>query len=148
MPGGNTRSVLHFEPFPLTMVKGVDFELFDVDGHSYIDFVGEYSAGLFGHSNPVIKKAIQEALEIGTVIASPTCLETKLAEAVRARFPSMELIRFCNSGTEANLMAVATAIAVTKRRKLLVFREAYHGGVLVFATAVRPLNNAVRLYPR
>jgi len=140
MPGGNTRSVLHFEPFPLTMVKGVDSKLFDVDGHSYIDFVGEYSAGLFGHSNPVIKKAIQEALEIGTVIASPTCLETKLAEAVRARFPSMELIRFCNSGTEANLMAVATAIAVTKRRKLLVFREAYHGGVLVFAHGGGPLN--------
>jgi glutamate-1-semialdehyde 2,1-aminomutase len=140
MPGGNTRSVLHFEPFPLTMVKGIDAELFDVDGHRYVDFVGEYSAGLFGHSNPVIKAAIQEALEIGTVMASPTRLETNLAEVVRARFPSMELVRFCNSGTEANLMAVVTAIAVSNRRKVLVFREAYHGGVLVFAGGGGPLN--------
>ena len=140
MPGGNTRSVLHFEPFPLTMVKGVDSELFDVDGHSYIDFVGANIRRTIGHSDPVIKKAIQEALKIGTVIASPTCLETRLAEAVRARFPSMELIRFCNSGTEANLMAVATAIAVTERRKTSRFREAYHGGVLVFAHGGGPLN--------
>jgi glutamate-1-semialdehyde 2,1-aminomutase len=133
MPGGNTRSVLHFDPFPLTMVKGVEARLFDVDGHSYTDFVGEFSAGLFGHSNPVIKAAIHEALDIGTVIASPTWLETNLAEAVRARFPSMEMLRFCNSGTEANLMAIVTSIAFTGRRKVLVFREAYHGGVLVFS---------------
>jgi len=140
MPGGNTRSVLHFDPFPLTMVKGVESQLFDVDGHSYIDFVGEFSAGLFGHSNPVIKAAIQEALDIGTVMASPTRLEINLAEAVRARFPSMEMLRFCNSGTEANLMAIVTAIAFTGRRKILVFREAYHGGVLVFAGGGGPLN--------
>ncbi|MGH6789442.1 MAG: aspartate aminotransferase family protein [Pseudolabrys sp.] len=140
MPGGNTRSVLHFDPFPLTMVKGVDAQLFDVDGHSYIDFVGEYSAGLFGHSNPVIKAAVHEALELGTVMASPTLLEANLAEVVRARFPSMELLRFCNSGTEANLMAIVTAMAVTKRRKVLVFREAYHGGVLVFTGGGSPIN--------
>ena len=94
-----------FRSVPAHDGKGVDAELFDVDGHSYIDFVGEYSAGLFGHSNPIIKAAIQGALEIGTVMASPTRLETNLAEAVRSRFPSMELVRFCNSGTEANLMA-------------------------------------------
>jgi glutamate-1-semialdehyde 2,1-aminomutase len=140
MPGGNTRSVLHFDPFPLTMVKGVEAQLFDVDGHSYTDFVGEFSAGLFGHSNPVIKAAIHQALDIGTVMASPTRLEVNLAEAVRARFPSMELLRFCNSGTEANLMAIVTAMAFTGRRKLLVFREAYHGGVLVFSGGGSPLN--------
>jgi glutamate-1-semialdehyde 2,1-aminomutase len=140
MPGGNTRSVLHFDPFPLTMVKGVDAQLFDVDGHSYADFVGEYSAGLFGHSDQTIKVAIQEALEIGTVMASPTEVEVKLADAVRARFPSIELLRFCNSGTEANLMAIVTARAVTQRTKLLVFREAYHGGVLVFTGGGSPIN--------
>src|SRR6185312_8111856 len=140
MPGGNTRSVLHFDPFPLTMVMGVDAQLFDVDGHGYSDFVGEYSAGLFGHSNPVIKAAVHEALELGTVMASPTLLEANLAEVVRVRFPSMELLRFCNSGTEANLMAILTAMAVTKRRKVLVFREAYHGGVLVFTGGGSPIN--------
>jgi glutamate-1-semialdehyde 2,1-aminomutase len=140
MPGGNTRSVLHFDPFPLTMVKGVEAQLFDVDGHVYSDFVGEYSAGLFGHSNAVIKAALDEALEIGTVMASPTTLEANLAEAVHARFPSMQLLRFCNSGTEANLMAIVTAIAFTGRRKILVFREAYHGGVAVFTGGGSPIN--------
>src|SRR4051794_40538055 len=140
MPGGNTRSVLHFEPFPLTMVKGVDARLFDVDGHEYVDFVGEFSAGLFGHSNPVIKAAIHDALELGTVMASPTRAEVDLAEVVSSRFPSMELVRFCNSGTEANMMALVTAIAVTGRRKILVFHEAYHGGVLVFSGGGSPIN--------
>ncbi len=140
MPGGNTRSVLHFDPFPLTMVKGVDAELFDVDGHKYSDFVGEYSAGLFGHSNSILKAAVREALELGTVMASPTVLEASLAEVVRSRFPSMELLRFCNSGTEANLMAIVTAIASAGRSKVMVFREAYHGGVLVFSGGSSPTN--------
>ncbi len=139
-PGGSTRSVLYFDPFPLTMVKGVAAELHDLDGHTYVDFVGEYSAGLFGHSDPVIKAAVIEALETGTVMASPTPAEVRLAEAVKARFPSMEYLRFCNSGTEANLMAIVTAIAFTGRRKILVFREGYHGGVLVFATGGRHIN--------
>src|SRR5210317_2029814 len=66
MPGGNTRSVLHFDPFPLTLVEGQGAEIVDLDGHRYVDFVGEYSAGLFGHSDEVIKAAIHEALEMGT----------------------------------------------------------------------------------
>ena len=140
MPGGNTRSVLHFEPFPLVMAKGVNAELFDLDGHSYLDLVGEYSAGLFGHSDPEIKAAIHEALEAGTVLASPTRWEADLAGVIQARFPSMELVRFCNSGTEANIMAIVTAMAVTRRRKVLVFREAYHGGVLVFSGGGSPIN--------
>ena len=140
MPGGNTRSVLHFDPFPLVMVKGINAELFDLDGHSYLDLVGEYSAGLFGHSDPEIKAAIREALEIGTVLASPTRWEADFAGLIQSRFPSMELIRFCNSGTEANLMAIVTALAITGRRKVLVFREAYHGGVLVFSGGGSPIN--------
>jgi glutamate-1-semialdehyde 2,1-aminomutase len=140
MPGGNTRSVLHFDPFPLTMMKGVDARLFDLDGHDYIDLVGEFSAGLFGHSDPIIKAAIHDALELGTVMASPTGAEVDLAEVVKSRFPSIDLVRFCNSGTEANLMAIVTAIAVTGRRKILVFREAYHGGMLVFSGGSSPIN--------
>jgi len=139
-PGGSTRSVLYFDPFPLTMVRGIEAELQDIDGHTYVDFVGEYSAGLFGHSDPVIKAAVIEALETGTVMASPTPAEVRLAEAVKARFPSMEYLRFCNSGTEANLMAIVTAMAFTGRRKILVFREAYHGGVLAFATGGKQIN--------
>ena len=140
LPGGNTRSVLHFEPYPLTLVRGVESVVWDVDGHQYIDFVGEFSAGLYGHSNEIIKAAIIEALNIGTVLAAPTQLEADLAAAITRRFPSMELLRFCNSGTEANIMAIVTALAVTGRRKILVFREAYHGGVLTFARDGSPIN--------
>jgi glutamate-1-semialdehyde 2,1-aminomutase len=140
MPGGNTRSVLHFDPFPLFMVRGEGADVWDIDGHRYADFVGEFSAGLYGHSEPAIKAAIIEALEEGLVLAAPTEREAKLSAAVRARFPSMDLMRFCNSGTEANLMAITTAMAVTGRKRLLVFREAYHGGVLVYAGGGGPLN--------
>ncbi|MBT7504872.1 MAG: aminotransferase class III-fold pyridoxal phosphate-dependent enzyme, partial [Rhodospirillales bacterium] len=55
MPGGNTRTVLHYDPFPVAMVKGEGAYLTDMDGHTYVDFLSEYSAGLYGHSNPVIK---------------------------------------------------------------------------------------------
>jgi glutamate-1-semialdehyde 2,1-aminomutase len=63
MPGGNTRSVLHYDPFPLTIVTGEGAEVTDLDGHRYVDFVGEYSAGLFGHSDEIIKSAVHEALD-------------------------------------------------------------------------------------
>lgn len=140
LPGGNTRSVLHFDPFPLYMLRGEGADLWDADGHRYADFVGEFSAGLYGHSEPAIKAAIIEALEDGLVLAAPTEREARLAQEIRARFPSMDLLRFCNSGTEANLMAITTAMAVTGRRRLMVFREAYHGGVLVYAGGGGPLN--------
>jgi len=132
LPGGNTRSVLHFEPFPLAMVSGEGAELTDLDGHRYVDFVGEYSAGLFGHSDPRIKAAINEALETGIAMGAPMEYERTLAALLCERYPALEQVRFCNSGTEANLMALTTACAVTGRDKILAFRDAYHGGVIKF----------------
>ena len=132
LPGGNTRSVLHYEPFPLTMVKGEGAELTDLDGHRYVDFVGEYSAGLFGHSDPHVKAAIREALDTGIAMGAPMKYERVLAAMLCERYPALEQIRFCNSGTEANLMALTTACAVTGRDKILAFRESYHGGVVKF----------------
>ena len=132
LPGGNTRTVLHFEPFPLTMVAGDGAELTDLDGHRYIDFVGEYSAALFGHSNELIKAAIHEALDGGVAMGAPTRYERELAGLLCERYPSLEQVRFCNSGTEANLMALSTARVVTGRDKLLAFNDGYHGGVIKF----------------
>jgi glutamate-1-semialdehyde 2,1-aminomutase len=132
LPGGNTRSVLHYEPFPLTMVSGKGAELTDLDGHRYADFVGEYSAGLFGHSDPRIKAAIDEALDAGIAMGAPMKYERTFAALLCERYPALEQVRFCNSGTEANLMALTTACAVTGRKKLLAFRESYHGGVIKF----------------
>jgi glutamate-1-semialdehyde 2,1-aminomutase len=140
MPGGNTRSVLHVPPFPLTIVRGEGARIWDADGHEYLDFLGEYTAGLFGHSHPAIREAITAALAGGWVLGAPNRYETELARMVCERFPTIELVRFCNSGTEANLMALATARAVTGRERIVAFEGAYHGGVLKFGLPLSPLN--------
>src|SRR5215212_854731 len=107
MPGGNTRTTIHQPPFPLTIVRGDGAVLTDADGHEYVDFLGEYTAGLYGHSHPVIADAIRGALTDGIVLGAPNRHEIALAEAICARIPSIDLVRFCNSGTEANLLALA-----------------------------------------
>lgn len=138
MPGGNTRTVLHYHPFPLRFARGEGCRLWDVDGHAYVDFLGEYTAGLYGHSEPVIRDAIKQAADDGWVLGGPTLLEARMAEAVVARFPALERVRFTNSGTEANMMALSAARAFTGRDRVMVFKGAYHGGVLYFSGS--PLN--------
>jgi glutamate-1-semialdehyde 2,1-aminomutase len=140
LPGGNTRSVLFHAPFPLTMVRGEGCRLWDADGHRYLDALGEFTAGLYGHSHPVIRNAIVAALQDGLNLSSHTAREAALAREIRARFPSLQLLRFTNSGTEANLLALAAAKVHTGRRKVLVFDGAYHGGVLSFGGGVSPVN--------
>ena len=140
MPGGNTRTTLHFSPFPLCMAKGEGGRLVDLDGHVYADFINEYTAGVFGHSNPIILGAIDAAAKDGIVLGAPNKYEALLAAEVTRRFASMERVRFCNSGTEANLLALATARAVTGRPKIMVFEGAYHGSLLYFSHGGSPLN--------
>ncbi|MEZ5592965.1 MAG: aspartate aminotransferase family protein [Gammaproteobacteria bacterium] len=132
LPGGNTRSLMYFSPFPLTIKRGEGAKLWDIDGHCYSDFLGEYSAGLYGHSHPKIVTAIQQALADGFLFGGPNLYETRLAELICERFPSCEMVRFCNSGTEANLLALTAARAITGRSHTLVFQGAYHGSLLYF----------------
>ena len=132
MPGGNTRSAIHVDPFPLTMVRGEGARLWDLDGHEYVDFLSEFTAGIFGHSHPAIRRAVEQALEGGLNFGAHNATEPRFAAAICARFPSIELVRFTNSGTEANLMAVSAARAITGRPKILVFEGGYHGGVFYF----------------
>src|SRR5580698_8409800 len=140
LPGGNTRSAIYAEPFPLTMVKGEGAHLWDADGHEYADFLSEFTAGLYGHSHPTIRKAIDAALDSGINFGAHGMAEGKFAAAIRDRFPSVELVRFTNSGTEANLMAVSAAIGITGRKKILVFYGGYHGGVFYFRGKGSPIN--------
>jgi glutamate-1-semialdehyde 2,1-aminomutase len=140
MPGGNTRSTLHFTPFPLTMASGAGCWMTDLDGHDYLDLLGEYTAGLYGHNHPVIRQAIDAALDGGWNLGARGRNETALAELLCARFPSLELVRFTNSGTEANLLALATATVHTGRRSVLVFDGGYHGSVLSFDRGGVPVN--------
>lgn len=140
LPGGNTRSVLHALPYPLYMHASQGAACTDVDGHHYVDFVGEFSAGLYGHSDPVLREAVRAALDRGIVMAAPIAEEIALGALLCSRFPSLEQVRFCNSGTEANLFALATARAVTGRSRILAFEHAYHGGVLTFSDRPSPMN--------
>lgn len=132
MPGGNTRSTLHYTPFPLSMAKAKGSTLFDLDGHEYVDLLGEYTASIYGHSDPVIAKAITDALERGLNFGSQHRDEARLAALIKTRFPSIDLLRFTNSGTEANLMALAAAKVYTSKKKILVFSGGYHGGVFAW----------------
>jgi glutamate-1-semialdehyde 2,1-aminomutase len=132
LPGGNTRSAIFVEPFPLTMVRGEGSLLWDLDGHEYIDFLSEFTAGLYGHSHPLIRRALDQALDSGVNFGAHGPAEARFAAAICARFPSIELVRFTNSGTEANLMAVSAAVALTGHAKVLVFAGGYHGGVFYF----------------
>ena len=140
LPGGNTRTVLFYGPFPVTMVKGQGANLWDADGKKYVDFLGEYTAGIYGHSHPVIRKAIDGALDDGINRGAHNQLEGKLASLICARFPSIELVRFTNSGTEANLMAITLARAFTARKKVMVFEGGYHGGIFTFSDGHNPVN--------
>ncbi|MBX9945047.1 MAG: aminotransferase class III-fold pyridoxal phosphate-dependent enzyme, partial [Reyranella sp.] len=145
MPGGNTRSVLHHAPFPLTVVRGEGCRLWDVDGHEYIDVLGEYTAGIYGHSHPVIRAAIDRALNHGWNFGGRNADEARLAKLISDRMPSIDLVRFTNSGTEGNVMALAGARVFaqragrTKATKVMVFHGGYHGGVLYFVSGGSPV---------
>lgn len=118
IPGGTTRAVLSFDPFPLTFSGGHGSYVLSVDGVEYLDMVSEYNAGMYGKSHPAILEAIEKAAKSGFNLGGPNEREVELAEKLVGRFPSMDSIRFCNSGTEANTMAIATALNFVKRRKV------------------------------
>ncbi len=145
MPGGNTRSVLFYAPFPTAMLRGEGSALWDADGHEYLDLLGEYTAGLFGHSEARILDAVRAAMARGVNLAAVGEDEQRLAAILCGRFPSIGQVRFTNSGTEANLMALAAARGFTGRTGTLVVRGGYHGGVLSFATEDNPVNVPIPL---
>ncbi|KAJ5884945.1 acetylornithine aminotransferase [Penicillium taxi] len=142
LPAGSTRSVLVSRPFPLIVESADGTSFTTIDGVTFEDFVSDYSAAIYGHSHPVIRDAVQNALASGFSLGGITQKEAQLAEIVTERIPSIEKVRFCNSGTEANTFALATAMAYTKRKKILVFENGYHGGTLSFGSKheTNPMN--------
>ncbi|KAM0563991.1 hypothetical protein ACHAPJ_000199 [Fusarium lateritium] len=141
MPGGNTRTVLHASPFPVVMKSGKGHQLSSEDGHTYTDFTGEFTAALYGHSNPVVLSAIQDVLSnVGMNVGANTTQEQVFAREVCSRF-RLERVRFCNSGTEANIHALAAARAFTKKRKVVTFSGGYHGAVIGFKGGKPEANN-------
>jgi glutamate-1-semialdehyde 2,1-aminomutase len=139
MPGGHTRTVLTHAPFPLNFVAGEGATLTDVDGHEYIDLLGDYTAGLLGHSERRVIDGVTAAINTNVSVGGVHPAEARLARLMCERF-DIDRVRFTNSGTEANLMAIATAMMATRRKKLMVFHGGYHGGVLYFASGAAPWN--------
>lgn len=132
LPGGSTRSVLDVKPFAFRIASASGSRIVDVDGLEYIDFLGDYSAGLLGHDPAVVAAAVHAALDRGWSFGGVHVDEIRFAEAVCARFPSIDQVRFTNSGTEANLMAIQLARHHTGRDRIVVAESAYHGGLLYF----------------
>ncbi len=139
MPGGNTRTVLHYAPFPVAMARAEGCRLWDMDGHEYVDFLGEYTAGIYGHSHPVIRAAVDKALDGGINFGASNMTEARFARAICDRF-GLERVRLTNSGTEANLLAITVARVFTGRKKVMVFDGGYHGAVFGFAGGGSPVN--------
>src|SRR5450631_2951920 len=128
MPGGHSRQTLFYAPFPLTIARGHGARVTDLDGHEYLNMVGDYAAGVFGATCEPIQQAVRDAMQAGVSLSGLNTKETELAELIATRIPSIQQLRFCNSGSEAVLFASLVARHATKRPKLLVFNGCYHGG--------------------
>ncbi|MCB1202130.1 MAG: glutamate-1-semialdehyde 2,1-aminomutase [Leptospiraceae bacterium] len=129
-PGGVNSPVRAFRNVkrdPLFIEKGQGAWLFDVDGNRYLDYVGSWGPLLFGHAHPEILNAIHQAAQRGTSFGAPTPGESQLAELIRQFFPSMQMMRFVNSGTEATMSALRLARGFTGRAKFIKFAGCYHG---------------------
>ncbi|WP_210144174.1 glutamate-1-semialdehyde 2,1-aminomutase [Staphylococcus sp. GDY8P94P] len=112
---------------PVMMKSGEGAYLFDVDGNKYIDYLQAYGPIITGHAHPHITKAIQEQAALGVLYGTPTELEINFAKKLRSAIPSLEKIRFVNSGTEAVMTTIRVARAYTKRNKIIKFSGQYHG---------------------
>jgi glutamate-1-semialdehyde 2,1-aminomutase len=140
MPGGHSRQTLFYSPFPLTIAGGRDARITDLDGHEYLNMVGDYAAGVYGHTCAPIQEAVRDAMQGGVSLSGLNTKEVELAELISRRLPSMEQVRFCNSGTEAVLFAAQLARHATQRDKLLVFNGCYHGGFMIYGPQDPPLS--------
>jgi glutamate-1-semialdehyde 2,1-aminomutase len=130
MPGGVNSPVRAFKAVggtPFFVARGEGCYLWDVDGNRFIDFVCSWGPLILGHAHPEVVAAVKEAVERGTTYGAPTELEVALAEKIQQAFPSMEMLRLVNSGTEATMSAIRAARGYTGRKKIVKFEGCYHG---------------------
>jgi glutamate-1-semialdehyde 2,1-aminomutase len=127
MPGGTTRTTTYFDPYPLYIDRGEGCRVWDADGTERIDMIGNYTAMILGHAHPKVVEAIARQAARGTGFAAANPIEVKLAEILCERVPSLDAVRFCNSGTEATMFAMRLARAFTGRPKIARMEGGYHG---------------------
>ena len=130
IPGGVNSPVRAFRGVggePFFVARGEGARIWDVDGRSYLDFLGSWGPLILGHAAPSVVAAIADAAARGTSYGAPTGLEVEMAEAITAAYPSIELVRLVSSGTEAAMSAIRLARGATGRPILLKFDGCYHG---------------------
>src|SRR5215212_4337903 len=127
LPGGNTRTTVSMKPYPIYAARGAGCRVWDVDGNEYIDCINNFTSLIHGHAHPSLVEAAKRQLALGSAFGLPTESEVDLAELLVSRLPSVEQVRFANSGTEAVMMALKAARAHTGRPKIAKCEGAYHG---------------------
>lgn len=127
LPGGDTRTGTFFAPYPPFIAGGTGSRIHDVDGNEYVDFLNNFTSLVHGHAHPHIVRAATEQMRSGTAQAAPIEVQLGLAEHLQERMPSLERVRFVNSGTEAVMQALRAARAFTGRPLILKMEGGYHG---------------------
>jgi glutamate-1-semialdehyde 2,1-aminomutase len=132
LPGGETRSVTLYQPYPVVLAGGRGALVRDIDGNEYVDVLNNYTSLVHGHAFPPVLAAVAAALPDGTAFPAPHPAQVRLARLLTERYPAVERVRFTNSGTEASLLALRIARAATGRRRIVAFTGGYHGGIPEF----------------
>ena len=127
LPGGNTRTTVFMKPYPIYAARGEGCRVWDLDGNVFIDCINNFTSQIHGHAHPALIKAATAQLALGSAFGLPTESEVDLAELLVSRLPSVDQVRFANSGTEAVMMALKAARAHTGRPKIAKCEGAYHG---------------------
>ena len=138
LPGGDTRSVTFYRPFPTYMEHGEGCRVYDVDGNVYIDFGNNQTSLIHGHAHPKITEAVIGQVKRGSVFAAPVEHQFKLGKLICDRIPSVDKVRFCNSGTEATMGAIRLARAYRKKYKIVKLEGGYHGSHDIAEISVKP----------
>lgn len=138
LPGGDTRTATFFLPYPNFIEKGNGPYLYDVDGHKLLDFQNNYTSLIHGHGHRPTVEAVQKQISLGSAFTAPFEAQLRLARLLTERFPGLELVRFTNSGTEANMHALRIARAFTGKSKIIKTEGGYHGTTDVFEASVDP----------
>ena len=137
MPGGDTRNSIFWAPYPLYIERGEGCHVRDVDGVDRLDFIGNMTTSILGGAYPPIVKAMQEQAARGLVYNAPNEHQVRLAKLLCERVPSVDMVRFTNSGTEATLNAIRAARALTGRTKVAKCEGGYHGTHDVVSVSIR-----------
>ncbi|MHB8923283.1 MAG: aminotransferase class III-fold pyridoxal phosphate-dependent enzyme, partial [Thermoleophilia bacterium] len=132
LPGGvnsPVRAMRSVGREPLFIIRGQGSRMFDVDGNSYLDYVGSWGPLILGHCHPAVQEKLEQTLRNGVSFGAPSPLEVEMARLVVRAVPSIEMLRMASSGTEATMSAIRVARGYTGRDRIIKFTGCYHGAV-------------------